>query len=194
MGDHWPYPPFWEVRPWLVSTTRRLTMPCWPWPLPIADRPLRPECMPPRAHCERQVSHSGRQRPQGRPRAAWGRGRVARPLQGQRGSCGRQPSLAPPTRRMWAGVGKVTSPAYTRPTHDYKDANFMPLCRNGPRQQRARGNAGLWPTCGCEVLPSAYRPQTSWLTTNLTFVSVLSFCARGTGSMAPRVSCTDNGR
>ena len=63
------------------------------------------------------------------PRAAWGKGRVPRPLQGQRGSCGRQPSLAPPTRRMWAGVGQVTSPATPAPTHDHEGANFMPLCR-----------------------------------------------------------------
>jgi len=60
------------------------------------------------AHFERQVSHYVRQRPEGNPRAAWGRGRVARPLKGQRCSCGRQPSLAPPTRRL--GAGQVMSP------------------------------------------------------------------------------------
>jgi hypothetical protein len=102
---------FWSRRPWLGATTRRLTMPCWPWHLPLADRPLLHDGMPHRAHCERQVSHYVRKRPQGTPRAAWERGRVARPLKGQRCSCGRQPSLAPSTRRMWAGVGQVLSPA-----------------------------------------------------------------------------------
>src|SRR5215510_7515502 len=41
--------------------------------------------------------------------------------------------------------------------------------------------------------PSACRPQTSWLPTNSTLICRLSFCARGAGSMAPRVSCADNG-
>jgi hypothetical protein len=40
----------------------------------------------------------------------------------------------------------------------------MPLCRSGPRYQRARGNAGLWSKCGCEVIPSACRLKTSRMT------------------------------
>jgi hypothetical protein len=109
------------------------------------------------------------------PRAASGRGRVARPLQGQRGSYGRHPLLTPPTRRMWAAVGQVTSPATPAPRMTMK---AQTLC------QRARGNAGLLPKYDYKVLPSAYRPQTSWLTTNSTFISVLGFSARGTGRMA----------
>src|SRR5262245_7834405 len=52
---------------------------CWPCPLPIPDRPLLHDGMPHRTHVERQVSHYGQKRPQA-PRAAWGRGSVARPL------------------------------------------------------------------------------------------------------------------
>ena len=49
-------------------------------------------------------------------------------------------------------------------------------------------------TSGCEALPSARCLKTSWPTTNSTFISVLSCRARGAGSIAPLVSCADNGR
>jgi len=35
------------------------------------------------------------------PEQSWEGEESHAPLQGQRSSCGRQPSLAPPTRRMW---------------------------------------------------------------------------------------------
>ena len=70
----------------------------------------------------------------------------------------------------------------------------MPVCRSGPRYQRARGNAGLWSKCGCEVIPSACRLKTSRLATNATLIDGLSFCARYADSIAPRAVCVDNGR
>src|SRR5262249_53836458 len=47
---------------------------------------------------------------------------------------------------------------------------------------------------GCETILSACCPTTAWHTTNSTLIGGLSFCARDTGSIAPRVSCADNGR
>jgi hypothetical protein len=120
----------------LGSPTRRRTLPCWPWHLPIADRPLLHDCIPHKAHGERQVSHSVRQRTRGTPRAAWRRGRVARPLKGQRCSFGRQPSLAPPTRRMWAGVGQVLSPATPAPRTTMKG---QILCHGAGAERDTRG-------------------------------------------------------
>jgi hypothetical protein len=66
-------------------------------------------------------------------------------------------------------------------------ASIYPDCRCS-RSHRVRQ-----PGCGCEVIPSAYHPQTSWLPTNSTLICRLSFCARGADSIAPRVSCADNG-
>ena len=46
---------------------------------------------------------------------------------------------------------------------------------------------------GYKALPFAYCPETSWPTTNSTFISISSFCARGAGNIAPLGSCADNG-
>jgi hypothetical protein len=60
------------------------------------------------------------------------------PLKGQRGSYGRQPSLAPLTKRIGLAVSEVVSPA--QHTHQDKEANVMPLCsREPPWWQSAMG-------------------------------------------------------
>ena len=170
VGAGWSASEFVKPRAWrqlgppalLGSTTRRLTRPCWHWDLPLSDRPLLHDCMPHRAHCERQVSHVERERTQSPP-SSLGKGKSRPPLAGP----ARQlwpATLAGPAHEAYVGgrrLGESTCPA--RPTHDNGGANFMPLCRSGPRYQRARGNAGLWSTCGCEVLPSTCRLKTSRL-------------------------------
>src|SRR4029450_9119395 len=49
-------------------------------------------------------------------------------------------------------------------------------------------------SCACGAIPSACCRKTSWPPTNSTFIDVLSFCTRFAVTIAPRVSCTNNGR
>jgi hypothetical protein len=61
-------------------------------------------------------------------------------LTGQRGSFGRQPSLASLTKRMRVAVSEAV--ALAQHTHQGKSANFMPLCsREPPWRQSARGSS-----------------------------------------------------
>jgi hypothetical protein len=97
LGRGWSASEFVKPRAWrqlgptalLGSTTRRLTSPCWHWDLPISDRPLLHDCMPHRAHFERQVSHYVRRRIQGTP---------AQPGEGEEKS--RTPPEGP-ARQLW---------------------------------------------------------------------------------------------
>jgi hypothetical protein len=61
-------------------------------------------------------------------------------LEGQRGSFGRQPSLASLTKRIRVAVSEAV--ALAQRTHQSKGANFMPLCSGGTGQGRSiRGDA-----------------------------------------------------
>jgi hypothetical protein len=99
----------------------------------------------------RQVSHAGRARlvisgvvervVTAHLQQPWEGSECVPTLQGQRGSYGRQPSLASLTKRMRVAVSEGVSLA--QPTHQGKGANFMPLCsREPPWRQSARGPPG----------------------------------------------------
>src|SRR5262245_24152386 len=72
---------------------------------------------------------------------AWEGAACVHTLQGQRGSFGRQPSLAPLTKHM-RGAGSEAV-ALAQPTHQGNSANCMPRCSRAPSwRERARSLLG----------------------------------------------------
>jgi hypothetical protein len=84
-------------------------------------------------HYERQGSHSGRQRPEHKPRATGGRGSVCPPSTGLATQLW-PATIASPFHKAYARSQRRRGLArHARTTHDDEGANFMPLCGGGAR-------------------------------------------------------------